>query len=234
MTRHQVISHRIASPLIPHPLTLAVATDLHNGGFDWALDALRQADGVLIVGDLINRHRAGYDNALRFLDAACAMAPTFYSIGNHERRFRQLDEYWPRVQESAATILDNRWVPFGGITLGGLSSWYGRAPDVGFLPDMARQDGFRLLMCHHPEVYHAHVRPLGIDLTVAGHAHGGQVQLYGRGLYAPGQGLLPALTHGFYDEGRLLVSRGMYNSAHAPRINNPCELLMLRLEPMEV
>ena len=111
--------------------------------------------------------------------------------------------------------------------LGGFSS--AARPDPAFLADFAAQDGFRLLMCHHPEYYPRYVADFDIDLTVAGHAHGGQVQLRGRGLYAPGQGLLPRMTHGFYDGNRLLVSRGMTNSTWAPRISNPCEMILLHL-----
>ena len=64
----------------------------------------------------------------------------------------------------------------------------------------------------------------------AGHAHGGQVQCFGRGLYAPGQGFFPRLTDGFYYDNRLLVSRGATNSASAPRLFNPCEIIMLKIE----
>ena len=85
-------------------------------------------------------------------------------------------------------------------------------------------------MCHHPEWYEPYVQSFGLDLTVAGHAHGGQVNLFGHGLYAPGQGLFPRLTCGFYDNGHLLVNRGMTNACGLPRFGNPCEMLLLRLE----
>lgn len=88
-------------------------------------------------------------------------------------------------------------------------------------------------MCHHPEYYPKYVKTLDIDLTVSGHAHGGQVRIGRQGLYAPGQGLLPRLTGGFYDDGRLLVSRGLTNSTWAPRLNNPCELVLIQLLPEE-
>ena len=86
-------------------------------------------------------------------------------------------------------------------------------------------------MCHHPEVYRDHVAGRNIDFTVCGHAHGGQIQLFGRGLYAPGQGFFPKLTHGIHDGGHMMISRGMSNGTRAPRINNPYELILLTLEP---
>ena len=72
-----------------------------------------------------------------------------------------------------------------------------------------------------------------IDLTLSGHAHGGQIRLFGQGLYAPGQGVFPRLTGGFYDGGRLLVSRGMTNTVRIPRIGNPCELVMIEISPQD-
>jgi predicted MPP superfamily phosphohydrolase len=127
------------------------------------------------------------------------------------------------------TVLDNRYEIFGGIALGGLSSAR-KAPDTAFLKEMACREEFQLLMCHHPEYYRRYVQPFGLDLTVAGHAHGGQVRIGAQGLYAPGQGILPRLTSGFYFGGRLLVSRGVTNATWAPRIHCACEVIMLHLE----
>ena len=69
---------------------------------------------------------------------------------------------------------------------------------------------------------------------MAGHAHGGQWRFFGRGIYAPGQGLFPKYTSGLYREGGeiLAVSRGMTNSVRwIPRFFDPCEILVLALSP---
>lgn len=225
----QIVHHTVRSEKIDRPVTFALVSDLHNGPYDQALPALQEADAILIVGDLVNRHRTGYANAVQFLKDAPAIAPTYYAIGNHEWKFKQRSEYWPHVENSQAMVLDNAYVRIGSVVLGGFSS--AEKPDPSFLADFTAEDGFKLLMCHHPEYYARYVQPLDIDLTLSGHAHGGQIQIIGHGLYAPGQGLLPRLTHGFYDNGRLLVSRGMTNSARAPRLWNPCELILVHLEP---
>lgn len=223
------------SSRIIHPLTLAVCTDFHNGNFDALPAKLAGVDAILIVGDLVDRHAKltnGYDNAIRFLEEAPDIAPTFYSIGNHDRLLPCREEYWPLVERSRVTVLDDRFVEFGGIVLGGLSSRKG-GPEPSWLSEMAVQEGFKLLMCHHPEYFQQHVLPYGLDLTIAGHAHGGQVRLGKQGLFAPGQGILPKWTSGFYFDDRLLVSRGMTNATWAPRINCACEMIILHLEPKE-
>lgn len=230
MTQRQVTEYTVASEKIVQPLTLALVSDLHDGAYQDVLPAMALADAILIVGDLVNRHSRGFQRAVRFLEDAPDIAPTFYAIGNHERKFKPLEAYWPHVEASRVMVLDNRFVPFRGILLGGLSSPpKGKAVQADFLSEADASSAFTLLMCHQPEFFKRYIAPHSIDLTVAGHAHGGQVQLFGRGLYAPNQGLLPRWTHGFYFDGRLLVSRGMTNSAGAPRINNPCELILLRL-----
>ena len=236
----------VRSERIHKPLTLAVCTDFHNGKFDAVRPQLAGVDAILIVGDLVDRHAKwtnGYDNALRFLNEAPDIAPTFYSIGNHDRLLPRREEYWPHVERSRVTVLDDRFVEFGGIVLGGLSSirvdkeehqlplqLVEKKP---FLRAMSEQAGFKLLMCHHPEYFPVAILNRDIDLTLAGHAHGGQVRLGKQGLFAPGQGLLPKWTSGMYFNDRLLVSRGMTNATWAPRIHCACEMIILHLEPKE-
>lgn len=233
----------VRSARIDHDLNLAVCSDFHNGDVDVLRPLLKGVDGILIVGDLVDRHSRhgnGYENALRFLEEAPRIAPTFYSIGNHERKLRGLADYWPYVEKSDVVVLDDRFVSFEGIVLGGLSSIRVGEGEPGlqlqlvekkpFLRAMSEQEGFKLLMCHHPEYYADAVKNWKIDLTVAGHAHGGQVRIGRQGLFAPGQGFLPRLTSGMYFDDRLLVSRGMTNATWAPRINCGCEVIILHLE----
>ena len=225
--------HEIRSIKIPERLRLAVAADLHSSEFNDVMDEFARCDAILLPGDLVDRHRKDNRNAERFLREAPDAAPVFYAIGNHERKYRERDSYLEKVHRSRVTLLDNESCEFHGICLGGLSSTQSRVPDMTFLNRFEQEKGFRLLMCHHPEMYRDYVRGRDIDLTLCGHAHGGQIQIRGRGIYAPGQGLFPKLTHGMHDGGKMLVSRGMTNGAkpRIPRIGNPCELIILELIP---
>lgn len=227
------VHYTLRSPKIPRKMTLAVAADLHAAPFDDVMPDFRAADAILVPGDLVNRHRSSYPEAARFLKEAPKAAPVFYSIGNHEEKCAFREEWMKTAAASDAVLLDDRSVLFGGIRIGGLSSRPYGTPCTEFLDRFEREEEYKLLMCHHPEVWRDEVRGRNIDFTVCGHAHGGQIQICGRGLYAPGQGLFPKLTHGMHDGGRMLISRGMTNSARFPRINNPCELILLHLEPGE-
>jgi len=104
-------------------------------------------------------------------------------------------------------------------------------PFAAWLEDFERQEGYKILLCHHPEYWRLRepfLAERAIDLVLSGHAHGGQVRLFGRGIYAPGQGLFPRYTGGVY-ENRLVVSRGLSNTTIFPRLFNPPEVVFIRL-----
>jgi len=230
-----ITRHTVRSPRIPGLLRFAVASDIHSSPYDDVLDTFAQCDAVLIPGDLVDRHRRDNSNAFRFLREVPEIVPVFLSPGNHEVKYRHADEFLARAAESKVTLLRDESCLFRGIRIGGLSSRVKEPPDTDFLDRFEKEKEFRLLLCHHPEVYRDYVRGRDIDFTLCGHAHGGQIQIRGRGLYAPGQGFLPKLTHGLHDGGKMMISRGMTNGAkpRIPRINNPCELILLELEPEE-
>ncbi len=228
-----ITEHTIRSSRIPGPLRFAVASDIHSSPYEDVLDTFARCDAVLIPGDLVDRHRRDNRNAVRFLQEVPEIVPVFFSLGNHEVKYRHADEFLALAEKSKVTLLRDESILFRGIRIGGLSSRVREAPDTGFLDRFEKEAEFRLLLCHHPEVYRDYVRGRDIDFTLCGHAHGGQIQIRGRGLYAPGQGLFPKLTHGLHDNGKMMISRGMTNGAkpRVPRINNPCELILLELEP---
>lgn len=99
-------------------------------------------------------------------------------------------------------------------------------PDLDWLDGFERSPGYHILLCHHPEYYPNLLRDRSPDLILCGHAHGGQWRIAGHGLFAPGQGLFPRYTSGVYED-RLVVSRGLCNTAVFPRINNPTEIVYI-------
>ena len=100
----------------------------------------------------------------------------------------------------------------------------------GLLPADSGED-VNIVLVHRPERV-KEMAPLGPKLIISGHAHGGQIRLFGRGMYAPGQGVLPKYTSGLYemkDGGKLVVCRGIGNHAPVPRVNNPPHAVLVLL-----
>lgn len=219
-------------------LILAFVSDLHGCDNEPIVEALSdyRPDAVLIGGDFIHNDRncqKGWD----FLQKVSELAPSFCSVGNHERKYS--GNLQKEVDKRGTVLLDNTSVDFFGVRLGGLSSGYKVGdkqgefkktpePNLHWLRRYSSQSGFKILLCHHPEYYEKYVRQYPINLVLSGHAHGGQWRIFERGLFAPGQGIFPTYTSGLYDQ-RLLVSRGLGNPRLIPRIANRPEIIILEL-----
>ena len=107
--------------------------------------------------------------------------------------------------------------------------------ESGWLDDFVREEGYKILLCHHPEYWSVRepmLKDRKIDLVLSGHAHGGQWRIFGRGIYSPGQGILPGFTSGIHRGpfGNLIVSKGLHNPySSVPRFGNPCEIVYIHL-----
>ncbi len=216
-------------------------SDIHNADIGPILNEIQKSDAeaVLVGGDFIH-DAENYKNGLEVLKRSASMKPTFCSLGNHERKFE--GDLIPLIRETGATLLDNCSIDFHGIHIGGISSGYGwneaqantketPKPKLAWLSKFAALEGYKILLSHHPEYYKPYIKSLPIDLTLSGHAHGGQWRFFGRGVFAPGQGFFPKYTSGLYD-GKLLVGRGLGDShAFPPRIFNKTEVIEVTLIP---
>lgn len=166
------------------------------------------------------------ENAYRFLrGAAKRNVPIFLSLGNHDPHLEPEDV--AVINETGTTLLDNRdvtvWLRGREVHVGGLSG----DADEAWLDSFCQKKGYRILLCHRPEYYDTYIKGRDCNLILAGHAHGGQIRIFGKGLFSPGQGIWPKYHHGIYD-GRLVVSAGCANTSAVPRIGNPCEIVALR------
>ncbi|MBR6558259.1 MAG: metallophosphoesterase [Clostridia bacterium] len=223
---------------ISSPLTAAVASDLHDTPIcKEAVSVLTKLspDMVLIPGDLFEEFEKE-KNALSFLTDVTKITDVYYSLGNHDRVNEKAIEC---IKNSGVVVLDDDYIIRDEICICGLTSGItsGRhhtertpPPNLDKLSEFTAINRPKILLSHHPEYYKKFIRKKNIDLTVSGHAHGGQWRIFGRGIYAPGQGLFPKYTSGVH-EGRLVVSRGLGNLTRIPRIFNPPEIVFLNLIP---
>ena len=231
--------YNVKIPGLNERLRFAVIADLHGHATpeltELALGAM--PDAVLMPGDIFDT-RGDTPDTLAAIKALAANVPVFCSLGNHDKHMS--DETRTMLLEAGAVLLDNDTAAFRAITIGGLTSGFFAEyrtdlektppPDLDWLARFAAMPSPRLLLCHHPEYYPDYIRGTDIELTVSGHAHGGQWSIFGRGVFAPGQGLFPKYTAGVYDGGRLVVSRGVTNTVRIPRFFNPTEIVVINAE----
>ncbi len=232
---------------------MALVSDLHSGNPKKVIELLKteKPDCILLCGDILESLDGSDDkkNARAFgIFSACAeLAPTFYCTGNHEdgarhsqfkskSRLRSGKRYYTpenlqKIKSSGVHFLFDSYILKDGIAFGGIASgcvFEDERPNVAFLSDFASADAPKVLICHHPEYYERYIKNLPIDIIVSGHAHGGQWRIFGRGVYAPGQGLFPKYTSGVYED-RLVVSRGLKRGFPIPRFFNSREIVIIEL-----
>ena len=233
---------------------LCQVSDVHNEargeGNAALLRALREAapDLICITGDFLDSRRTDLDFALELAGQLAEIAPAVYVTGNHEARRMDLSALEAGLAALGVQVLRDDWTPLarGGeeIALLGLDDPGFAAGEDWTLAEGLDQtqarlsallaqagDRFSLVLSHRPELLPAYAEA-GADLVLSGHAHGGQVRLPGiGGLFAPGQGILPRLTSGVHARGetRLVVSRGLGNSAFPLRVFNPPEIVTVTL-----
>lgn len=231
---------------------IAILSDVHNKAFDLTVLENEKVDLILIPGDICSEHLSeeawehadkdkrsiiwkSPDIALNLFQELPNIAPTFYSIGNHESRWNEFDK--KIVRESGTVLLDNEYYRFKDMVIGGISSIPKELKEnsdntyinimEGIIGKMKKEEGKKILLLHEPQLYDEYrLQEQPIDLVVSGHAHGGQWRFFNQGVFAPGQGIFPKYTKGFYN-GNLLVSAGMTNTAPIPRFFNPTEIVIV-------
>ncbi len=250
------------------PAKIAVIADFHNSNPDPVIHSIssHHPDLICIPGDAVNGWIPHSDlfmmeqlNVIALLSLLSTIAPTYFSLGNHERMLMKKDI--DIIENTGVHVLDNAWISLsineypiilGGLTSGrviGYNIWkdknhpgesYPRqlhteriytdeCPRTEWLKGFLADWGYHILLCHHPEYYSQ--LPSGIDLTLAGHTHGGQIRIGKLGLYAPGQGWFPKYSGGLYSSsstGPMIVSRGLANlKKQVPRFGNPTEIVYI-------
>lgn len=231
------VTYTVTAPITPR--RIALVTDLHNGDPAPVCEALSEEkpDIICLVGDLFEgpprRDDFAFDRAIECLRFCAGVAPCFYAPGNHDKTVPP--EVLRVLAECRIPLLTDRCIAYGDLQIGGLTSAYYQddpTPNLDFLRAFAARPGYKILLCHHPEYYRRYLKPndlaAAFDLILSGHNHGGQWAIGRHGLYVPGQGLFPPHCAGMFD-GRLIVSRGVYNNVRVPRIGTPPELVTVCL-----
>ena len=250
LTKYTVKSQRLPESFRGYKI--AQISDLHNAEIGTenqkVLKLLKDADPDIIVltGDLIDSRKTKIDVAVNFAKKANQIAPCYYASGNHESRLTNFDVFTSKLEAVGVTVLKNQKLRLEDsgeyITLIGVEdpAFYNEYPsdsDGDYMRKtlqslISDDDVFRVVLSHRPELINVYAE-CGLDLVFSGHAHGGQfiLPLIG-GLYAPGQGFFPKLTQGVIakDSTKLVISRGVGNSAFPLRINNRPEVVLVELQ----
>lgn len=233
-------------------LKVAVLADLHVGSPHMGLGKLRRVvehtnderpDLVLLLGDFViggRGHSGGVlggtfvepEPVAAELGALRAPLGVFAVLGNHDWWFDG-ERVAAALKGAGVTVLENQAarVESGGrgFWLVGVADLWTRRPDIAGALGQVEGDDPVILLTHNPDIFPD--VPPRVSLTLAGHTHGGQVNLplLGRPVVPSRFGQRYAMGH-VVEQGRhLFVSGGIGTSIIPVRFRVPPEIVILTL-----
>ena len=253
----QITNIDVKDPIIPNSFNdfkIVHISDLHNKEFGKnqqnIIAKIKEInpDIIVITGDIIDSYDTNVQISADFINGISKIAPVYYVTGNHESRI--LDDYVSlktQMQTAGIHVLENEFITISNgndkINIIGMND-----PSFDFLKLTGSTDeeivatnlngltedlkGYNILLSHRPELIDIYAS-FNINLVFSGHAHGGQIRIpFIGGIIAPNQGFFPKYTSGLYEvkNTKMVVSRGLGNSAFPIRINNRPEIVVVRFK----
>lgn len=223
---HRRVLRGLELPLLAAPLrrggpgleglTVAFLADLHAGSFMgeedlvrvFAAVAARRPDLVCLGGDLINTRNQEIlllRKPLALLDPPLGV---FAVPGNHDHFYGREIALWEEFLRSRGVrVLVNRGVRVerggAGLWLAGVDDLTEAEPDLAAALAGARPGEPVLLLSHHPDFFFE-AAAAGVELTLSGHTHGGQIRRL--------KGLMGHTRFGWWEGGFLLEESLLYVS----------------------
>lgn len=203
-------------------------------------------DIIVVTGDLVDSGHYDEEASYTMMKAVVEIAPVYFITGNHEYAAREYPFLEKRLIEAGIHVLRNEHTLIeagdGLIRLIGVDDPIFNQKEDGdvakieahlneALDGIGHPEAFTILLSHRPELFHVYA-DYGMDLSLSGHAHGGQFRIpFVGGVYSPEQGFWPKYSEGKHRLGssELIVSRGLGNSVFPQRLFNRPEIVSIEL-----
>lgn len=229
------------------PLRVALISDLHVGSpyIDTAklqrivqtINAA-QPDLILLAGDYVvtGSVRGGHTVEPEIIAAELkplrARYGVFAVLGNHDwwydgqRVMRAFNDAGLRVLENDVARIEHDG---RSLWIDGIADDWTRKPDITGTLQRVTDDGPVIVLTHNPDIFPA--IPARVSLTLAGHTHGGQVNIpfIGRPQVPSQYGQRYAIGHIVEDNRHLFVTPGIGTSIYPVRFRVPPEISLLTI-----
>ena len=248
-THYKISFYQETSEKISRNMRIAVISDIHNREYgennEVLISDLRalKPDLILFLGDMVIREEDNYQPMLNLVSALTEIAPCYGVLGNHEseRIYYGNDKELTKKFENAGlkllrNSLEDIRIGTDTIQLIGVEGTAHGFEKYGGREFMEKADidpsAFCILMTHIPILFKTQLSGYGFDLGIAGHVHGGIVNLpLLGGIYSDEEGFFPEFSVGRYileNQQTLIISAGLGDSKlFPPRINNTPELVVI-------
>lgn len=231
--RIHVVDLKITTSKIEQPVRLVQISDVHVGSRQGAylekvvkLVGSQNPDLLVITGDLLDEDVPASELA----SLSNLPYPVFYCSGNHER-YVNYKQVLADISKQGVTVLSDTASLSHGLQILGIEDRQ-HVSDAKQALDLLKStasiddEQFSVLLYHQPDLWDA-AKSYGIDLTLSGHTHKGQIWPFGllvRTRYRYVSGLFKAASS------HLFVSQGTGTWGPIMRFGTRCELTVIDLE----
>ncbi|MDQ6419704.1 metallophosphoesterase [Paenibacillus sp. LHD-117] len=250
-----VTSYRISSEKLPQGFDsyrIVQLSDLQSKDFGRNQRPLvskvekLKPDLIVVTGDLVDANHYDGEASLAMMKGIAEIAPVYFVAGNHEYAAEGYPGLENELRELGIHVLRNEHevIPLGDgfIRIAGVDDpIFDRAGDgdvdkmnnhlAKAFENIGHPEAYTILLTHRAELFEVYAEH-GIDLSFAGHAHGGQFRIpFVGGVYSPEQGFWPKLSEGKHenDGSTLIINRGLGNSTFPQRLFNRPEIVSVDL-----
>lgn len=242
-SRPELREINVAIPGLPKDLDglrIAQLTDIHYGPFfsmrdlEWAVAMANEAKPAITVvtGDLITRRFDNLEECIWNLRGLKADAGVYGCHGNHEVYARAVNAATSLGRAAGIQFLrsESATLRFGSASLALTGVDY-QPQGSRYLRTVRPQTGaVNLLLSHNPDVF-GRAASLGFDLTLAGHTHGGQINVEILHEHLNVARFFTPWVYGLYREGgkSIYVSGGLGTVGAPVRLGAPPEVTVVKL-----
>ncbi|MCB9578927.1 MAG: metallophosphoesterase [Polyangiaceae bacterium] len=244
--RRRVRVHRfsVVIPGLPPAFdgfVVAQLSDLHIGSFDrvergleWAaLASSTEPDVALVTGDLVTAGTAFYRDAAEVVGALRAKQGVWVSMGNHDQWNESelvdaLEARGARVLRNEQHVIEREGA---ALVLAGLGDRYTGRDDLEQTLARRPEGAVTVLLSHYPDFFEA-AAERGVELTLSGHTHGGQIGLPGLARRVNIASLTGKHAQGLYRRGsaQLYVNAGLGTTGPPLRLGVAPEIAVITLK----
>lgn len=228
---------------------ICLITDFHDGkNYEKVIESVKEAhpDIICVGGDLINMGETDFPNAEKFLRGLTDIADVLYAYGNHEVHCENIQKMAQFAEDIGVELINDKVVTVEKD--GSRINIIGYGDDIYSdftyhfekqvkkrLTDLSKQfdnDELSVLIMHRPQYFEA-VSALPYDLTLAGHLHGGLINIepirtkilqehFGTDEYCKGE----------YNIGdkKMIISAGIAKEDKIYRVFNTPEIVVVELK----
>ncbi len=210
------------------PLHIFFISDIHKRKVSDKIIAKvrKKADFVIIGGDLLEKG-VELEKVGKNIDKLNQIAPIYFVWGNNDyevdrQNLQKLfqDKGVTEIVNSSIVIRENE---FGKVTLIGVDDASLRKADLNKAYRDVEEQSFNILISHDPRLIRKLTDQTSVDLMLSGHTHGGQIRIFGLGLYPKGK------LDTFHNTTQL-VSNGYGTTAIPFRLGAPAETHLLSIK----